>query len=138
MGVDMLNLVALAIFIGVVVLAVGDFDVSKEWVEFSALALVTSVSVFASGRLFDVPKGSTFWNAGWAPEPETWQKWIFVVWVLAGPLYLLWDFYQNGMHLEPPKLTRFQHRQKLIGDLWTASSVLFVVFWGVTKLQAKE
>jgi hypothetical protein len=99
-----------------------------EW-----FVLVLSVAaVLVAARSVDVRQ--PFSLQDWAPEPTSWQKWIFVLWTMAGPLYLLCDWYAHGTTLVPPELTRFQHRQKLIGDLWTAGAVMLGVLWGIKKL----
>ena len=95
----------------------------------AAVSVVTAVVVFLWARSFDAPNGSWFYS-----EAANWQKWIFVIWTVAGPLLLLWDWYVFGSNLEGTKLTQFQYRQKLIGDLWSAGAVMFGVFWGLKKL----
>ena len=96
----------------------------------AAVSVVTAVVVFLWGRSFDAPNGSLLYS-----EAANWQKWIFVIWTVAGPLLLLWDWYLFGSNLEVgTKLTQFQYRQKLISDLWSAGAVMFGVFWGLKKL----
>jgi hypothetical protein len=94
------------------------------------VSVVTAVAIFLWAVSFDARIGSRFYS-----EAATWQKWIFVIWTVAGPLLLLWDWYVFGSNLEAgTKLTQFQYRQKLISDLWSASAVMFGVFWGLKKL----
>jgi len=66
-------------------------------------------------------------------EPTSWQKWIFVIWMIAGPLYLFLDWMWNWAQQETDPIKRFQQTQKLLTDLWTASAVVFGVFWGLKK-----
>lgn len=66
-------------------------------------------------------------------EATKWQKWIFLAYVVVGPLYLLLDWSLYGSTLEAPKLALFQYKQKLISDLWSAGAIMFGLFWGLKK-----
>ena len=66
-------------------------------------------------------------------EPKTWQKWVFVCWMIAGPLYLFMEWWLVGAPKETDVAKRLAQTQKLASDLWTSCAVIFVVFWGLKK-----
>lgn len=83
--------------------------------------VVCAVGVVAI--VFEDPRGAAF------KESVTWQKVIFVAWIIAGPLYLLWasdstmdlEDYKTKMGWKADQLKNVQYRQKLLGDVWTAA-----------------
>ena len=104
-------------------------------IAYVVLGIVFLVGVGVMASSFDKPKGYRFSNrAGALGDPEKWQKWVFVIWMVAGPLCLLLDWYFYGSKLQGPDFTQFQHRQKLLSDLWSGGSVLFGVFWGTQEV----
>ena len=92
-------------------------------------------AVGVAAIVFEDPRGAS------VKEAVTWQKVIFVAWIIAGPLYLLWasDFtmdledYKTKMGWNADQLKNFQYRQKLLGDVWTAGSVMLGMLWGLKK-----
>ena len=94
------------------------------------LLVAAIIATGAAAIVFELPPTSKF-----VLEATSWQKWIFVVWTIAGPLWLLWDWDQNLPNLAADKIAQFQYRQKLISDLWGAGALVFGVFWGLKKLR---
>jgi hypothetical protein len=79
-------------------------------------------------------KTFSLWEKMLFTEPKTWQKWVFVCWMIAGPLYLLLEWWAfDGSARETDVNKRLAQTQKLASDLWTSCAVIFVVFWGLKK-----
>src|SRR5258705_5619415 len=83
------------------------------------LAVVTGVAALAAACSLDAPMFSLR-KEDWTPEPTSWQKWIFVIWTLAGPLYLLWGWHSYQSNPHPPDFAKFQYGQNLLAEMWSA------------------
>jgi hypothetical protein len=105
-----------------------------DYIFWGFLGLVFLGGLGVAGFTFDKPRGAPKTYGDNLKEAVWWQKVIFFIWIVAGPIYLVCDYYHNGSTITKPlELSHFTHKQKLFTDLWTAVAVLFGLFWGLKK-----
>jgi hypothetical protein len=104
-----------------------------DYVAWVIFGIIFVVGLGLAGFSFERPRGVTKDFKGRLKEPVWWQKVLFFVWTVGGPLYLVYDYYNNGATLEQIKFAHFTHKQKLFTDVWGATAVLFGLFWGLKR-----
>jgi hypothetical protein len=64
------------------------------------LVVVAAIATLVAAIALDLPSNSRTMVL----EAATWQKWVFVIWTITGPLWLLWDWDQQLPNLGPDKI----------------------------------
>src|SRR5262249_32954765 len=65
---------------------------------------------------------------------QEWRAFLLVVWVVALPLYFLWEWEWHGLHSNPPNpFQPWQYGRKVVSDVWAAVAVLLAFLFGVKK-----
>jgi hypothetical protein len=99
------------------------------------LGIIGLVVAFLWAWNFDASKDTANSFARRFLEAKPWQKWFFFAYTVVGPLLLLGAWHLYGKDLTGTELTKYQHEEKLVSDLWSAGAVFFGVFWGLKKLK---